>query len=149
MAAAAAALQAMGDIEVTPDVYAMPSSELRCVRDLTIRRPGVGEVTFHGEIDFSQEQRVLEELPSIVRLEPGEVVLYPDPSTKPREGEGLNRPATVTLFQCMPPNHGAFPDEDSKARYRNRIAQMTEAKGARFVDYDCDQGIWQFRVDHF
>ncbi|CAE8734632.1 unnamed protein product [Polarella glacialis] len=49
----------------------------------------------------------------------------------------------------MPPNSAPFPDAESKARYRNRIALMTESKGARFVDYDCDHGIWQFRVEHF
>ncbi len=29
-------------------------------------------------------------------------------------------------------------------RYRHRIAEMTESKGARFLDYDCDKGLWQF-----
>jgi len=138
----------LGEIEVSPDVYSMSVAELRRVRDLTVRKPNVGEVTFPGELDLVRDRRVLEELPTIVRLEPGEVVLYPDPSTKPREGEGLNRPATITLFQCKPPS-GCFMDADSKARYRERIARMTEAKGANFVDYDCDRGIWRFRVDHF
>ncbi|CAK0898152.1 unnamed protein product, partial [Prorocentrum cordatum] len=78
----------------------------------------------------------------------GEVVLYPG-RDKPREGTGLNRPATVTLFQCFPPEVGQFPDAESKARYRGRIAQMTEEKGAHFVDYDCDTGTWRFQVDHF
>merc|ERR1712217_14202 len=110
---------------------------------------GVGEVTFFGDIDLVVNRHVLEDLPSIVLLERGEVVLYPDPGTKPPEGEGLNRPAIVTLYQCMPPNNGVFPDAESKARYRDRIASMTEKKGASFVGYDCDRGIWQFRVNHF
>jgi len=141
---------ALGDLEVTPDIFAMSTDELRHVRDLTIRKPNVGEVTFQGEVDLSQEKRLLEDLPSLVRLERGEVVLYPDPSTKPQEGEGLNRPATITLFECLPPaNTGGLSDPNAKSRYRARIAQMTEEKGARFIDYDCDRGIWQFRVDHF
>jgi len=140
----------LGDLQVWPDVYSMTPAQLRRVANLTIRKPDVGEVTFPCEIDLSRETcTVLDELPNIIRLDPGEVVLYPDPGTKPLEGEGLNRPATITLFQCMPPNNGLFPDADSKARYRERIARMTEQKGARFVDYDCDRGIWQFRVDHF
>jgi len=141
--------EALGGLEVVPDVFSMPFAELRHVRDLTIRKPNVGEVTFHGEIDLTQDLRVLEDLPSIVRLEVGEVVLYPTPGMKPPEGEGLNRPATVTLFGCMPPNNGDFPDAASRARYRDRIAHMTEQKGARFVDYDCERGTWRFRVDHF
>lgn len=139
----------LGDLEVLPDIYAMAPSELKSVCNLTIRRPGVGEVTFHGKIDLLKEYAVLQDLPAVVRLEPCEVVLYPDPDTRPQEGEGLNRPATITLFQCKPPSHSTFPDAESKARYRERIARMTREKGARFVDYDCDRGIWQFRVDHF
>jgi len=127
----------------------MTHSELQRVRNLTIRKADVGEVTYPCEIDLVKEHMILEDLPNIIRLDPGEVVLYPDSGTKPAEGEGLNRPAIITLFQCMPPNNGNFPDADSKARYRERIAKMTEQKGARFVDYDCDRGIWQFRVDHF
>lgn len=139
----------LGDLIITPNIYALQPHELRRVRDLTICRPKVGEVTFHGDLDLVTESNILEDLPHVLRLEPGEVVLYPDSRTKPREGKGLNRPATITLFRCLPPSGAAFPDEESKVRYRNRIAQMTEAKGARFVDYDCDQGLWQFRVDHF
>eukprot|EP00439_Symbiodinium_sp_Y106_P013164 s1927_g1.t3 len=139
----------LGDLIITPNIYALQPHELRRVRDLTICRPKVGEVTFHGDLDLVTESTILEDLPHVLRLEPGEVVLYPDSRTKPREGKGLNRPATITLFRCLPPHGAAFPDEESKVRYRNRIAQMTEAKGARFVDYDCDQGLWQFRVDHF
>lgn len=132
-----------------PDVYKMSSEELRSVHELTVRNPGIGEVTFHGEIDLVKERHVLEELPTIVRLEPGEVVLYPDTAAKPLEGEGLNRPATITLYQCLPPKSGTIPSAEHKAKYRDRIAKMTEARGATFVDYDCDNGVWKFRVDHF
>eukprot|EP00929_Paragymnodinium_shiwhaense_P000207 TRINITY_DN100451_c0_g1_i1.p1 TRINITY_DN100451_c0_g1~~TRINITY_DN100451_c0_g1_i1.p1 ORF type:complete len:806 (+),score=171.50 TRINITY_DN100451_c0_g1_i1:129-2546(+) len=139
----------LGDLEVLPDIYSLSAEALRRVCDLTVRKPGVGQVIFHGEMDLLRERQVLEELPSIVRLDTGEVILYPDPGTKPTEGSGLNRPATITLFGCMPPNGGGFQDAESKARYRSRIAAMTEAKGAKFVDYDCDVGTWQFRVEHF
>jgi len=139
----------MQNLEVVPDVFAIPLQELQAVRDLTVRKHGVGEVTFHGEIDLMRERRVLEDLPRIIRLEQGEVVLYPESGSKPPEGEGLNRPATITLYQCMPPSTGAFPDSQSRVKYKERIAKMTEAKGAKFVDYDCDQGIWKFRVEHF
>lgn len=138
----------LGDLEVIPDVYNMSVNELRRVRDFTIRKPNVGEVMFPGEIDLVKERRVLEELTSIVRLDPGEVLVYPDADTKPREGEGLNRQALITLFQCRPPS-GSLTDAESKAKYRDRIARMTEVKGATFVDYDCDRGIWRFSINHF
>ena len=107
-------------------------------------------MTFHGEIDFYHERHVLEDLPNIVSLEPGEVRLYPQPGSIPADGMGLNKPATITLYGCMPPSDGACLDAaDAKVRYRDRIARMTEATGARFVDYDCDRGIRQISVDHF
>ncbi|CAK0898153.1 unnamed protein product, partial [Prorocentrum cordatum] len=134
--------------EVWPDVFSLPPSELRRVGGFRIRRRGVGEIAFEGEVDFASQPGLLEDLTAIVHLEMGEVVLYPG-RDKPREGTGLNRPATVTLFQCFPPEVGQFPDAESKARYRGRIAQMTEEKGAHFVDYDCDTGTWRFQVDHF
>ena len=31
-------------------------------------------------------------------------------------GAGLNRPATITLYQCLPQNNGHFPDAAAKAR---------------------------------
>jgi len=138
----------LGDIEVSPDVYSMSSADLRRVRDFTIRKAGIGEVSFPGELDLVSHRKVLEDLPTIVRLEMGEVVVYPDSGSKPPEGVGLNRAALITLFQCKPPS-GSLSDAESKARYRERIARMTEAKGAAFVDYDCDRGIWRFRVEHF
>lgn len=129
------------------ELFDLPDESLRHVEDLTIRRPGVGEVKFHGKIDLVTDG-LLEQLPKVLRLQPGELVLYPEPGTKPPREKGLNRRATISLFGCAPPNR-RFPDEESKAWYRERIAKMTEAKGARFLDYDCDTWVWRFQVDDF
>lgn len=131
-------------------LFDLPEAELRQVEDLTIRRPGVGEVLFHGTIDLVADG-LLQKLPQVLRLQPGEVVLYPEPGTKPPRGQGLNRPASISLLGCAPLGNGsgAFVDEESKTRYRARIKKMTEAKGAKFLDYDCDLWVWRFQVDYF
>jgi len=126
-----------------PDLDKLSNEELREVADLTISRPGVGTLTFHGltdcmGLDFER----------IVRLEVGEVLVYPEPALKPDVGVGLNKPATVTIYQCWPPN-GVVQDVRNQDKYRKKVKQMTEDKRARFIDYDCFMGVWTFEVEHF
>jgi len=132
-------------ITFDPDIRLMGPEELLAVKELTICRPDVGTVTFHGSTDCSNL-----DLEHVVRLEVGEVLVYPEPDLKPPIGSGLNKPATVTLYQCWPPNGSALlQDVRSQEKYRAKIKQMTEDKHARFVDYDCNTGVWKFSVDHF
>jgi hypothetical protein len=130
---------------VEPDLWCMSELELSRVRGLQFAREGVGMVRFHGETDVRD---VLHNLRDIVLLHPGEVVVYPNPSTKPPIGVGLNKAAEITLYGCMPKTQG-FRDPKAKDRYKRRVKQMTEDKGAEFVDYDCMHGTWRFRVSHF
>lgn len=135
----------LSGLTVEPDLWAMSEAELARVKGLQFSRDGVGSVYFHGEVDVRD---VLHNLVEIVLLHPGEVVVYPNPSTKPPVGVGLNKAADITLFGCMPKTHN-FRDSKAKERYKRRVKQMTEDKGAEFVDYDCMHGIWKFRVNHF
>lgn len=128
-----------------PDLATLSDEELRCVKDLTISRPDVGEITFHGNTDVTNL-----DFERIVRLEIGEVLVYPDSSLKPDVGVGLNKAATVTMYQCWPPNgNKLLEDPNSQERYKKKIKTMTEEKHARFIDYDCGTGIWKFSVEHF
>jgi len=128
-----------------PDLERLSSEEIRHVRDLTISRPGVGKVTFHGETDCTDM-----DFERIVQLEVGEVLVYPESNVKPPPGTGLNKAATVTMYQCWPPNGSQMlKDVKSQERYKNKIREMTEQKQALFLDYDCATGIWKFSVDHF
>jgi hypothetical protein len=128
-----------------PDISSMSPDDLTRVKDLTISRPDVGTITFTGMtdctgLDFSR----------IVRLEIGEVLVYPDSSLKPPVGVGLNKAAMVTMFQCWPPNGSRLlQDQKSQDRYKKKIKQMTEEKHATFLDYDCSTGVWKFCVEHF
>lgn len=128
-----------------PDIRNMSQEELRCVQNLSISRPDVGTICFHGPTDCTEL-----DFERIVRLEIGEVLVYPDSSLKPAVGVGLNKAATVTMFQCWPPNGvRLLQDQRSQERYKKKIRQMTEEKHARFLDYDCSSGIWKFSVEHF
>jgi len=137
----------LGGLEVEPDLWSLSEDELARVPELQVSRAGVGSVTFHGITDcrsLVQRRRLLD----IIILNPGEVVVYPNQSSKPSVGVGLNKPASVCLFGCLPKAQG-FRDRRARERYKKRVRQMTEDKGAEFVDYDCDEGVWKFRVAHF
>jgi len=132
------------NIVIKPDLSSLTKKELQQVSELMVCCPDVGSIVFHGITDCSDL-----DLPTLVHLDVGEVLVYPGGS-KPPPGQGLNKHATVTLYQCWPPNGlGNLEDDVSRQRYRKRIQVMTEDKGARFIDYDCLSGVWKFQVEHF
>jgi len=137
----------LGGLDVTPDLWTLPEAELAHVQELRVSREGVGSVTFHGATDCREfiKSPVLGE---VVILNPGEVVVYPNQKMKPSVGQGLNKFSTIVLYGCLPKTHG-FKDKKARDRYKKRVRQMTEEKGADFVDYDGEKGIWQFNVAHF
>lgn len=133
------------EIRIEPDLSMLDADEIRHVENLTISREGVGTITFEGETDCSDL-----DFQNIVRLEVGEVLVYPHPKTKPEVGVGLNKAAIVTMYQCWPPNGSMLAqDLEQQEEYKRRIKVMTEEKKARFIDYDCMTGVWKFGVDHF
>lgn len=137
----------LGGLLVEPDLWSLDQVELARVHELQVSRDGVGAVTFHGITDC----RGLvgkRKLSDIVVLSPGEVIVYPNQSMKPPVGSGLNKPASIVLYGCLPKAQ-VFIDKKARERYKKRVRQMTEDKGAEFIGYDCDEGIWQFRVQHF
>lgn len=128
-----------------PDLDQLDAEELRQVPELTISRPNVGTITFHGETDCTGI-----DFERVVRLEIGEVLVYPESTVKCAVGVGLNKPATVTMYQCWPPSGSKLlQDPKSQERYKKKIKAMTEEKRARFIDYDCSTGVWKFAVEHF
>eukprot|EP00747_Dinoflagellata_sp_TGD_P031692 gnl/TRDRNA2_/TRDRNA2_135488_c2_seq1.p1 gnl/TRDRNA2_/TRDRNA2_135488_c2~~gnl/TRDRNA2_/TRDRNA2_135488_c2_seq1.p1 ORF type:complete len:914 (-),score=138.55 gnl/TRDRNA2_/TRDRNA2_135488_c2_seq1:190-2910(-) len=133
-------------LSVMPELWRLTDSELSRVRELRIGREGVGYVTFHGETDC---RGLMEHIPNLIIIGQGEVVVYPDARNKPPIGQGLNKPASVVLYGCMPKSTQRVMDERARERYKQRVAQMTKEKGAIFQDYNCDDGTWKFAVDHF
>jgi len=128
---------------IEPELNKLRFDELKHVHELTISRPGVAMVTFHGETDCTDL-----DFEQIIKLEIGEVLVYPH--EKPPVGVGLNKAATVIMYECWPPNGRALlQNVRSQERYKKKIKHMTEQKQATFIDYDCNTGIWKFSVKHF
>jgi hypothetical protein len=136
-----------GGLTVEPDLWTLSEAELMAVRDLKVGRGRIGSVTFHGVTDC---RSLIYELQDLLVINQGEVVVYPDARLKPPPGEGLNKPASIVLYECMPAtSQRRLADPKARERYRQRVANMTEAKGGVFEDYNCEDGTWKFRVDHF
>lgn len=135
----------MDAIVIEPDPAQLTESERREVLELEVSRPGISSIVFHGYTDITGL-----DIPRLVHLDVGEVLVYPEVGTKPPVGEGLNKRATVTMHRCFPPNgRDQLSDERSQERYRQKIKHMTEEKGATFLDYNYNAGIWVFQVEHF
>merc|ERR1712100_862151 len=103
-----------GYLHFDPDIRQFNPDELQRVEELSVSRPGIGSITFHGATDCTNV-----DFEKLVRLEVGEVLVYPEPGSQPPAGQGLNKRATVTMFQCWPPNGAEnLRDPKSQERYR-------------------------------
>eukprot|EP00933_Yihiella_yeosuensis_P028607 TRINITY_DN22446_c0_g1_i1.p1 TRINITY_DN22446_c0_g1~~TRINITY_DN22446_c0_g1_i1.p1 ORF type:complete len:961 (+),score=187.42 TRINITY_DN22446_c0_g1_i1:48-2885(+) len=129
---------------VEPDLSRLSYNEQQSVRNLKVTKPEVGSVVFHGVTDCADL-----DIESIVVLKRGYVLVYPDPRNKPPVGQGLNKRATVTMYQCFPPGE-RVNDEYAVEDYKEKIKKMTEENSAcKFLDYDCQTGVWKFEVERF
>ncbi|GLT64670.1 hypothetical protein SLA2020_371480 [Shorea laevis] len=119
----------------------------RHVKDFVVGRHGFGSIKFLGETDVRRL-----DLESLIQFNNREVIVYMDDSKKPPVGQGLNKPAVVTLLniKCFEKKTGRQYTEGPKAeKYKEMLKRKTEDQGAEFVSYDPVEGEWKFRVNHF
>ncbi|KAM7253943.1 hypothetical protein ACFE04_031625 [Oxalis oulophora] len=105
------------------------------VPDFTIGRYGCGCIKFIGNTDV----RLLD-IDRIVNISGNEVVVYEDESLKPPVGEGLNKPAEVTLI---------LDSMFAKQQSEDKLRKCVENQGAEFVSFNRKSGEWKFVVPHF
>ncbi|KAL1556444.1 nuclear pore complex protein NUP98A-like [Salvia divinorum] len=119
----------------------------RHVKDFVVGRLGFGSIKFFGETDV---QRL--DLESLIQFNNREVIVYMDESKKPPAGQGLNKPAEVTLLniKCFDKKTGQQYTEGPRInKYKEMLKRKAEDQGAEFVSYDPVKGEWTFRVSHF
>ncbi|KAL3515830.1 hypothetical protein ACH5RR_022732 [Cinchona calisaya] len=117
------------------------------VKDFVVGRQGYGSMKFLGETDVRGI-----DLESLIQFNHREVIMYMDASKKPPLGQGLNRPAEVTLLnvQCIDKNTGkSYADGPKVEKYREMLKNKAAELGAEMVSYDPIQGEWTFKVQHF
>ncbi|XAR70080.1 hypothetical protein NMG60_11026819 [Bertholletia excelsa] len=119
----------------------------RHVKDFVVGRHGYGSIKFIGETDVRRL-----DLETLMQFNNREVIVYMDESKKPPVGQGLNKPAEVTLLniKCFNRRTGCQYTEGPKIeRYREMLRRKAEDQGAQFLSYDPIKGEWKFRVNHF
>ncbi|KAK9145253.1 hypothetical protein Sjap_005156 [Stephania japonica] len=117
------------------------------VRDFVVGRHGYGSIRFVGETDVRRL-----DLESLIQFNNREVIVYMDENKKPPVGQGLNKPAEVTLLniKCFDKKTGQQYTEGSKVeKYKEMLKKKAQEQGAEFVSYDPIKGEWKFRVSHF
>ncbi|CAH8256461.1 unnamed protein product [Arabidopsis lyrata] len=117
------------------------------VKDFVVGRHGCGSIKFLGETDVCKL-----DLEMVVQFKNREVNVYMDESKKPPVGQGLNKPAVVTLLniKCMDKKTGTQVKEGERLdKYKEMLKRKAEEQGAQFVSYDPVNGEWTFKVEHF
>lgn len=128
----------------------MTDEEGKCVVDgFTIGRRGYGSIYFEGLIDLTNLN-----LDEIVHVRNKEVIVYTDDGNKPSVGEGLNRPAEVTLNEVWPIDKTTralikSPERLEEMNYKNKLEAASRKQGAQFKEYRPETGSWVFKVKHF
>lgn len=119
----------------------------RHVKDFVVGRHGYGSIKFMGETDVRRL-----DLESLIQFNNREVIVYMDESKKPPVGQGLNKPAEVTLLniKCFDKKTGQQYTEGPRIeKYKEMLKRKAGDQGAEFVSYDPVKGEWKFRVQHF
>lgn len=87
----------------------------------------------------------------LVHFRHKEVTVYPDETTKPEVGVGLNRKCQVTLEQVWPVDKKTRelitdPQQLASVRYEEKLRRCTSKMKANFIEYRPLTGSWVFKV---
>uniref|UniRef100_A0A5K3FMZ1 Nuclear pore complex protein Nup98-Nup96 n=2 Tax=Mesocestoides corti TaxID=53468 RepID=A0A5K3FMZ1_MESCO len=122
----------------------------RCVvQDFVIGRQSYGHILFPGLTDITGIN-----FDEVVHIRRREVVVYPDDTTKPPQGYGLNRKAEITLDGVWPTDKSTLefiksPQRLASIRFDERLEKATQKLDASFIEYRPETGSWVFEVKHF
>lgn len=103
-----------------------------------------GSIVFDGACDLTDV-----DIAEVVVLKYQEVELYPSPLVLPRAGLGLNRPATISLYQMNPEFKGQAVQA---TKFEKMLKKSNQKQGAIFVSYveTTEHGwVWTFKMSHF
>lgn len=119
----------------------------QCVNNFVVGRHGYGSIKFLGQTDVRRL-----DLQSLIQFNNREVIVYLDDTKKPPVGQGLNKPAEVTLLniKCYDKKTGEQYTERPKIeKYKEMLRRKAEIQGAEFLSYEPVKGEWKFKVSHF
>ncbi|CCE65902.1 hypothetical protein TPHA_0N01210 [Tetrapisispora phaffii CBS 4417] len=133
----------------------LPEYILKSLPDFVIGRKSHGYITFNFPVDLSAFKNDFSGslFGGVVKFNSTKTVeVYPDSSSKPERGLGMNVPATITLENIFPIDQVTkLPIKDSARtpEFQKFVAKLRRMKGMEFVSYNPYSGSWTFNVQHF
>ncbi|KIW44624.1 uncharacterized protein PV06_03080 [Exophiala oligosperma] len=126
----------------------MPREKLQKFVGFEVGRKGCGKVTFNGAVDLTAIP--LDDLyEKIVEIRLRSVTVYPDASSKPPVGKGLNVPSTISIENSWPRSRGQPSSATSGPIFDKHVNRLKKMHGTEFVNYEVSTGVWTFRVPHY
>lgn len=128
------------------------AEQLKNVEGLNIGRKNYGYISWPGTVDLSATD-LDSVLGFLVIFSLRAVVVYADDTNKPPLGQGLNKPAVITLEHvCKVDRRGnklVDPTNPRVIRHRQQLQKSIESKDGKHLSYDPASGVWVFQVPHF
>lgn len=140
-----------GDYWMKPtraELSKLPRDKLTRFTEFEVGRKGCGKVVFNDPVDLTSVP--LDDLyEKIVEIRLRSITVYPDPSTKPPPGKGLNVPSTLSIENSWPRARGQPSSVTSGPLFDKHISRLKRMEGTEFINYDVSTGVWTFRVPHY
>jgi nuclear pore complex protein Nup98-Nup96 len=141
-----------GSYWTIPSMHAILSArDVRAIPNFVVGRKGYGQVRFLSPVDLGGVRSIPDIPGQTVIFDRKICTVYPDESTKPPVGKGLNVPAVITLEQCWPVSKETrAPILDvENPRFVAHVERLKRQPDTEFLDYIADSGSWVFKVSHF
>ncbi len=126
----------------------IPRDKLSRFVGFEVGRKGCGKVVFNGPVDLSSIS--LDDLyEKIVQVRLRSITVYPEASSKPPAGKGLNVPSTIFIENSWPRARGQPSSDTSGPLFEKHVNRLKKMNGTEFVSYEVTTGVWTFRVPHY
>ena len=140
-----------GDYYMNPtraELSKLPRHQQMSFRNFEVGRNNCGHVVFNDPVDLTSIN--LDDIfDKLVEIRVRSITVYPDPSTKPPRGKGLNVPSTLYIENSWPRSRGKPSSATAGQVYDKHVARLKRMGGTDFVGYDAPSGVWTFRVPHY
>ena len=144
--------QEEGSYWTIPSMHTILSSrDVRGIANFVVGRKGYGQVRFLSPVDLSGVRSIPDIPGQIVVFDRKICTVYPDETSKPPVGKGLNVPAVITLEQCWPVSKETRQPilDVENPRFVAHVERLKRQPDTEFLDYIADSGSWVFKVGHF
>jgi nuclear pore complex protein Nup98-Nup96 len=130
------------------ELQKLPRDKLKSFAGLQVGRRGCGFVTFTGAVDLTTIN-MDDIFDKIVEIRVRSITVYPEASSKPPMGKGLNVPSTLFIENSWPRSRNKPSAATSGPVFDKHIQRLRRMAGTEFLNYDVKTGVWTFKVPHY